>query len=138
MAYRTVNETSLTSVANKIRTKTGSSSKLTFPSGFESAIDGLTNAKLVKVGEGTVTYTSITVSCKNHPKWSTLTVDDIFVIPKNFIAFSTEGTETGMITCGTYNFKKSYSASNGTLTISRESVPGKVGINFDCEFYAYK
>lgn len=135
MAYRKVDETSLTTIANAIRAKTGGSTKLSFPSGFKSSIEGLTSAKLVKVGTETVTYTSITVDCKSHPKWAQITADDILVVPKNFSVFTTSGETEGKITTGTYNFVKKY--SNGVLTISRESVPGSTGLSFDCDFYVY-
>ena len=135
MAYRKVDESSLTTVANAIRAKTGGSDKLSFPSGYKSAIEGLTSAKLVKVGTGTVTYVETTIDCKSHPKWAQITANDILVVPKNFTAFTTNGDVEGKITTGTYNFVKKY--SNGVLTISRESVPGNTGISFDCDFYVY-
>ena len=42
MADYLVTDTELTSLANAIRTKTGNNSSLTFPSGFVSAIEGIT------------------------------------------------------------------------------------------------
>ena len=88
------------------------------------------------VGEGTVSYTAIKVDIKHYPKWQEISVNDVYVVPRNFIVFSTEGAASGTITCGTYAFNKSY--SNGVLSLSRASVSGKVGINFDCDIYVLK
>jgi len=44
MAYRKVDETSLTAVADAIRTKGGTTEPLTFPDGFVSAVEGITSS----------------------------------------------------------------------------------------------
>lgn len=46
MAKRTVEESSLILVADSIRAKAGKSDKLEFPSGFKSAIDGITKSEI--------------------------------------------------------------------------------------------
>lgn len=46
MAKRTVEESSLIAVADSIRAKAGKSDKLEFPSGFKSAIDGISKNEI--------------------------------------------------------------------------------------------
>lgn len=50
MAYKIVNaeqlEADLASVADSIRAKSGTSDKLAFPSGFKSAVDGITKSEI--------------------------------------------------------------------------------------------
>lgn len=46
MAKRTVEESSLTLIADSIRAKAGKSDKLEFPSGFKSAIDSISKSEI--------------------------------------------------------------------------------------------
>lgn len=65
MAEYLVQGDSITTVANAIRAKTGSSGKLTFPSGFASAISGISTGKQVATGTVTVSvgvYQSLSIT----------------------------------------------------------------------------
>lgn len=62
MANYVVSDTSLTGIANKIRSKGGTTANLTFPAGFESAIDALPEIKLLGSKELTDSYSSTTAA----------------------------------------------------------------------------
>ena len=130
-------DSKMTAIADAIRAKTGGTDALTLD-GMASAIEGLATSsgyQFTKVGEMTVTYTNATIDVSSFDGYKSLTVSNFYLLPKNFIVFHTGGEATGNITCGTYNFKKSYNASTGKFTASRDSVKGDVGIKFDCEVY---
>ena len=56
MSKLTVEDTSLVSVANAIRTKGGTTGALTFPNGFVSAIEGIkTGTSLTPIIDGSIT-----------------------------------------------------------------------------------
>ena len=66
----TVNAADLTSVADAIRTKGGTSAQLVFPSGFVSAIEDIQSGSTVQIATGSYTTNSsgsATVSCGFKP-----------------------------------------------------------------------
>lgn len=89
--------------------------------------------ELVKVGEVTVSDKAVKLNVTHIDGWEDFTIDDFYVVLKTFTVFSTKGDSTGPITCGTYDFIKSY--NNGSLALSRESVKGEVGIKFESIVY---
>lgn len=128
-----VNQDDLTVVADAIRTKTKTSEKLVFPTEFEEKILAFENNYSVfkKIGTMSVGYTKTTLDIKSFSDWQNITVNDIYFVPINFSV-----TTTGQITGGTYKINKTY--LDGIITAWRDSVPGAVGIAFDCEIYVYK
>ena len=74
----TVNAADLTSVANAIREKGGTSAQLVFPSGFVSAISGISTGVTVQSKTGTVEVSGsdTTVNCGFKP-------DAVFFITSN-------------------------------------------------------
>jgi len=128
--YKAVNtdqlDSDLTSVANKIRTKGGTTAKLSFPSGMVSAIGNL--KRVTKVGQIDCGYTESTLSLKSYSNYQNITVNNIYMVPVSFTI-----TATGEITGGTYNIIKSY--SNGVLTAKRDSIKGSVGLQFLMDVY---
>ena len=127
-----LNKTDITSVANAIRSKTKKTTGMVFPSGFVSAISGI-NCDFYtfkKVGTMEVGYNKTTLSITSLSNWQSVTLNDIYFVPVNFIITATDST-----TAGTYNINKTY--SNGTITAWRDSIPGKVGITFTCDVYVY-
>lgn len=63
MAYYVVSDTSLTGIADKIRAKGGTSASLSFPTGFESAIDAIPiSFTELYSGEITDSYSSTTAA----------------------------------------------------------------------------
>lgn len=129
-AYKVVNadqlDADLTTVANKIRAKGGTSAKLAFPSGMVSAIDKL--KRFTKVGQIEVGYVAATLDLTSYSNYQNITVDNIYLVPVSFTI-----TQDGTITGGTYNVTKTY--SNGVLSAKRDSIPGQVGLAFLMDVY---
>ena len=136
-------EAEMAATAAAIREKGGTTEAIQWVDGlgFADAVRGLpaqaAGYEFTKVGEMAVSFTAASITIKDaFPRYAELTANDLYLVPKNFIVFSTDGAATGQITTGTYAFTKKYTASSGTFTAQRASVSGKVGINFDCEVYA--
>lgn len=90
MADYLVTDTELTSVANAIRTKGGTSATLSFPTGFVSAINDISSGKQLKMGYFTPTadvssgdYTIVSVATLGF-------TPDVFIVHKHTIG-STSG-----------------------------------------------
>ena len=76
-------DTDLTSVANAIRTKGGTSAQLAFPSGFVDAIDAIRTGGGVTAATGELTLASdfaLTISAQNIPGLQLDFQPDFFVI----------------------------------------------------------
>ena len=88
------------------------------------------NGLFVKVGTMNVGYTHSKLDITGFAEYQSITANDIYFVPQNFIVSTTE-----TITGGTYNIRKTY--TNGIIEAWRDSVPGKVGISFDMDVYVY-
>lgn len=119
-------DSDLTSIGNKIRSKTGTTSLLAFPSGMISTLDTL--KRFTYVGQIDCGYQPSTLSLTSYSNYQNITVNNIYLVPVNFTI-----TQDGTITGGTYNVIKSY--SNGVLTAKRDSIPGQVGLQFLMDVY---
>lgn len=99
----TVNQADLTSVADAIRTKGGTSAQLEFPSGFVSAIQNIQSGVTVQTNSGTVTTnsnsTAKSVSCGFKPDVVFLTLnqrEDNYTYDAS-IDFNSSGATSSML-----------------------------------------
>lgn len=109
MAYRKVDETSLTNIANAIRAKSGKAGSLTFPDGFISAIQSIETFPIPKVNLANGVLYAYATSAYYTP----ITVTDGSI---NFYYYGGSGCEqilfpiTGLLTGITYEltFEETY------------------------------
>lgn len=85
---------------------------------------------MINAGKITIGYIEQTLDLS---KYKGITLSDIYLVPTSFNIVVTTGAETGEIAAGTYNIKTTL--NNGILRYSRDSVPGKVGLEFNCDVY---
>lgn len=129
MAKRSIEESTMTSIANAIRKKAGTTAKI-LPLNMPSAILGIDSGVFTKVGSMECGYNKTTLNITAYSWYKNITADDIYFVPKTFTV-----TATGQITAGTYNINMTY--SSGVITAWRDSVPGQVGVAFAMNVYVY-
>lgn len=128
MAYKRVNEDSLTAVADAIRSKTGGTNELVFPEEFVSEIQGITTGSEPDLGEKTITangtyaaasdgldgYSSVTVAVDTTPS-----LTDLVVTPSEQLQTFAPGDGHdgfGSVTVGAIQTEEIAIRSNGTYT----------------------
>lgn len=109
MALRKVEESSLTAVADAIRTAADSNAPLTFPADFVSAIEGLSGAS----GGGT----PFVCGAQNVESTSSLTIDDLPFTPTDAAVFLIRRSTTkGALVSAVSNPRYTAAAAYGTYT----------------------
>lgn len=104
---------------------------------IKDGADTVTPFKTVAKKVGTIVcgLAEKTLSCSSLEERDRITADNFYLIPTSFsiIDSPVTGDPEGTITFGTYLIRKTY--TNYTLAVRRDSIPGKVAVDLQCDVY---
>lgn len=104
---------------------------------YKVGADTVTPFKTVSKKIGTITcgLSEKTLDCSNLSDKDKITVDNFYLIPTSFTIIDSpvSGNLSGEITFGEYIIRKTY--SNYIFRCRRDSIPGNVAVDLNCDVY---